>query len=154
MEITLKTRSSRETNQLGQRIGTKLKGGEVIELVSDLGGGKTTFVGGLASGAGSEDVVASPSFTISYVYLAPKFNLHHYDFYRLSDPGVVKLSLSEAISDQNNVVMVEWGDIVSDALPQNKVTINLKLAREDESTREIIIDYPEQLAYLFEGLNL
>jgi tRNA threonylcarbamoyladenosine biosynthesis protein TsaE len=49
------------TELLAERLGKKLKGGEVIELVSDLGGGKTTFVRGLARGMGSPDHVASPT---------------------------------------------------------------------------------------------
>src|SRR5690606_33786002 len=56
--------SSEATERLGERLGKALKGGEVIELASDLGGGKTTLVRGLARGAKSSDKVASPTFTI------------------------------------------------------------------------------------------
>jgi tRNA threonylcarbamoyladenosine biosynthesis protein TsaE len=48
--------------QLAEQVGRRLRGGEVIELVSDLGGGKTTFVKGLAKGMGSNDAVSSPSW--------------------------------------------------------------------------------------------
>ncbi|MBX4191001.1 tRNA (adenosine(37)-N6)-threonylcarbamoyltransferase complex ATPase subunit type 1 TsaE, partial [Candidatus Saccharibacteria bacterium] len=78
--------SSAETESIGSLIGASLKGGEVIELRSDLGGGKTTFVRGLAAGAGSKANVTSPTFTLSRLYPAKNFSIHHFDFYRLNDP--------------------------------------------------------------------
>lgn len=62
------TDSASATETLGEAMGKRLRGSEVIELVSDLGGGKTTFVRGLARGLGSTDKVSSPTFTISQVY--------------------------------------------------------------------------------------
>jgi tRNA threonylcarbamoyladenosine biosynthesis protein TsaE len=59
------TKNADETVALGQKIGQQLQGGEVIELISDLGGGKTQLVRGLAAGMGSTDQVQSPTFTIS-----------------------------------------------------------------------------------------
>ena len=63
----------------------------IIELVGDVGAGKTTFVRGLAKGLGIEDPITSPSFTISKSYALPKNQgyLIHYDFYRLPDPGIM-----------------------------------------------------------------
>lgn len=123
-----------------------LKGGEVIELISDLGGGKTTFVRGLAKGMGSNDKVASPSFTISREYKTGDLTLYHFDFYRLSDPGIVANELIEIISDQKAVVAVEWADIVEDVLPTNKLTVHIN--NMGENTRELIFEYPENLHYL------
>ena len=57
----------------------------VIELVGDVGAGKTTFVKGLAKALGVSEPVSSPSFTISKTYALPDGgNLVHYDFYRLT----------------------------------------------------------------------
>lgn len=67
------TTSSNETEALGKRLASNLHGSEAIELVSDLGGGKTTFVRGLAKGLGSTDHVSSPTFTVCNVYkVSPK----------------------------------------------------------------------------------
>jgi tRNA threonylcarbamoyladenosine biosynthesis protein TsaE len=90
-----------QTEQLAARLGRNLKGSEVFELISDLGGGKTTFVRGLACGMGSTDHVASPTFTISREYVAGELALFHFDFYRLSDPGVVAIELAEFIHELN-----------------------------------------------------
>ena len=153
MKKQLVTKNLAETIEIGREIGSSLKGGEVIELISDLGGGKTTLTKGIAEGAGSKDMVASPSFTISYLYSAPKFNIHHFDFYRLEDSGVVGLSLAEAISEKNDVIVIEWGDIVADILPESRITIKLSSDAKDENKRIIEVDLPDQLNYLLEDLK-
>jgi tRNA threonylcarbamoyladenosine biosynthesis protein TsaE len=136
---------------LGEQIGALLKGGEVIELVSDLGGGKTTFTRGLVRGAGSHDAVASPTFTISREYKAADFIIVHFDFYRLAEAGVVAEELREFVGDSQTVTVVEWGDIVANVLPEDRVSIELSQVGED--ARDITIRYPETKAYLFEGLT-
>ena len=127
-----------------------MRGGEVIELKSDLGGGKTTFTRGLVRGAGSTDRVGSPTFTLSREYQAPKFKLAHFDFYRLGEAGIVADELDELVGDPGYVTIVEWGDIVQDVLPAQRLTIEF-LQTADE-TRHIVIKYPGELGYLLEGL--
>jgi len=138
--------SSDDTLQLAEAAGHKLRGGEVIELVSDLGGGKTTFVRGLAQGAGSHDQVRSPSFTLSNQYRTDSLVLYHFDFYRLAEPGIMRDELAELLSDQKTVVIVEWGGIVEDVLPGERLTITLRAT--GETSRELIFKYPEKLKYL------
>lgn len=142
--------NSDQTEQLAYKIGTQLRGGEVIELVSDLGGGKTTFTRGLAAGAGSTDVVASPTFTVSKVYKASKLEIHHFDFYRLADAGLIAHELQDLLGDPGIVIVVEWGGIVEHVLPENKVTI--QITRSGEESRDISISCPEQLSYLMEDI--
>lgn len=141
--------SSKTTEQFGEAIGSKLRGGEVIELVSDLGGGKTTFVRGLARGAGSSDVVGSPTFTLSREYDTPSFTISHFDFYRLGEAGIVADELAEVIGDMHYVAVVEWGDIVHDVLPEGRMTVRIELDAADENARDITCSYPEILSYLF-----
>lgn len=145
------THSIKETVQIGIRIGKCLKGGEVFELISDLGGGKTAFTRGLVSGFGSEDPVASPSFTIGNVYKAPeKKEFHHFDFYRLEDVGIVKNELAEVLGDPEIVVAVEWGEAVHDVLPKDRITVNIKATSENE--RLFTFSYPKDLDYLFANI--
>src|SRR3989337_1220075 len=92
---TWRTTSAIETEQLGEQIGKLLRGGELIELASDLGGGKTTMTHGLARGIGSSDPVASPTFTISREYTGGRLHIYHYDLYRLHEFGVVGETRSE-----------------------------------------------------------
>ena len=123
-----------------------MRGGEVIELVSDLGGGKTSFVRGLAKGMGSHDAVRSPSFTLSNQYRAGGLTLHHFDFYRLAEPGIMKNELAEVLADPRAVVAVEWGDIVGDVLPAKRLTVHIKATAE--TVREFNFAYPDSLQYL------
>jgi tRNA threonylcarbamoyladenosine biosynthesis protein TsaE len=135
-----------ETEQLAAQIGRKLKGGEVIELVSDLGGGKTAFVRGLARGMGSHDHVSSPTFTISQIYQAGDLELHHFDFYRLHEAGIMAAEIAELLGDPKIVVAVEWSDIVQHVLPVDRLTIKLTLTGEEG--RKLELSYSPKLAYL------
>ena len=132
--------------QLAAAIGSRLRGHEVIELVSDLGGGKTAFVRGLAKGAGSLDRVSSPSFTLTNVYRAGALTLHHFDFYRLPEPGILRQELAEVIDDPANVVIIEWAAIVEDVLPPKRLTISIKTT--GETSRDYRLHCPEELSYL------
>lgn len=146
MRQRLTTGSAQETEALGASIGGRLKGGEVVELISDLGGGKTTFMRGLAHGLGSPDKVSSPTFTISQEYHAGRLTIFHFDFYRLGEAGVVADELREVMGDPAAVVVVEWGGIVHDVLPPERLALTLKAV--GETKRELTLTYPEKLAYL------
>jgi tRNA threonylcarbamoyladenosine biosynthesis protein TsaE len=135
-----------ESIALGSSIGANLRGGELIKLVSDLGGGKTTFVRGLAKGMGSSDRVHSPSFTISNQYSAGGLWLYHFDFYRLTEPGIMQLELDEVINDPKVVIVIEWADIVTEILPKNHITVSIEKA-DLEFERIFKISYPEELSY-------
>ncbi|MDL2341730.1 MAG: tRNA (adenosine(37)-N6)-threonylcarbamoyltransferase complex ATPase subunit type 1 TsaE [Patescibacteria group bacterium] len=131
---------------LAAQIGAKLQGGETIELISDLGGGKTAFVRGLAAGLGSTDRVSSPSFTLTNQYTAGDKTLHHFDFYRLSEPGVLKAELSEILTDKQNIVAIEWADIIADVLPADRLQITIRAT--GENSRQFNFSFPSSLAYL------
>ncbi|HSX44992.1 MAG TPA: tRNA (adenosine(37)-N6)-threonylcarbamoyltransferase complex ATPase subunit type 1 TsaE [Candidatus Saccharimonadales bacterium] len=151
--MTLRTvsTSSDVTEKLGERLGSKLRGGEVIELISDLGGGKTTFVRGLAKGMGSRDKVSSPSFTISHEYTAKGHKpskLVHFDFYRLASAGLMANELTDWLNDSDVSIIIEWAGIVKNVLPNKRLTINIKVL--DKNRREFKYNYPKQLSYLVE----
>ena len=111
----------------------------VIELVGDVGVGKTTFTRGLAKGLDIKEPVTSPSFTISKTYaLKNGGNLIHYDFYRLQDPGLMAEDLTENLHNPKNIIVIEWGESISNLLPENhlKITINYT----DDNARKITIN--------------
>lgn len=122
--------------EFGKNYAAKLEIPAVIELVGDVGAGKTTFVRGLAQGLGIEEPLSSPSFTISRFYQGKKATLTHYDFYRLEDPGLMAEDLAESITDENNVTVIEWGQSIADILPPEHKVIEIKYI--DENTRELI----------------
>ncbi len=152
MHIEKITKSPDETEELGGKFGGSLKGGECIEFASDLGGGKTTFVRGLARGAGSSDSVSSPTFTISQVYNTRHFDIHHFDFYRLQDPGLVREELSELINTKD-VILVEWAESVTDALPTERIKISITKDKDNESHRIFTFEIPESLSSFMEAVK-
>lgn len=142
------TNSVDQTQKLAMAIGGRLRGGELIELVSDLGGGKTTFTQGLAAGAGTKDAVASPTFTISRVYKTPVFDIHHFDFYRLNNAGLAAYELHDVLYDPQIVVVVEWGDVVEHVLPEDRLTI--RITQSGDTSRVFTCEFPDSLSYLLE----
>jgi tRNA threonylcarbamoyladenosine biosynthesis protein TsaE len=126
----------------------------VLQLISDVGGGKTTFTKGLVRGAGSSDIVTSPTFMVSKVYDCPRFAIHHFDFYRLSDAGIVQQELAELVNDEIAVVVVEWGDTVVDSLGDGIVRIRFECTAASEKERIITIEHPESNSYLLDEVSL
>ena len=143
--MQINSHSSAETEAFAARLAVNLQGGEVIELKSDLGGGKTTFTRGLVQALGSNDHVSSPTFTISKEYTSSKFRILHYDFYRLHDATYVQEALSEAQLDTSTICVVEWGDLVDTVLPKNRIIITLERTAQNEDDRVINVTAPQKI---------
>jgi tRNA threonylcarbamoyladenosine biosynthesis protein TsaE len=102
------TASAAETEAIGERLGERLRTGDVVLLTGELGAGKTTFVRGVARGAGSASPVASPTFQLVRVY-AGRLQLAHVDLYRVEHNSELGELGLEELADQGAVV-IEWGD--------------------------------------------
>lgn len=123
---------------LGREIGEALRGGEVLELVGDVGAGKTTLTKGIAEALDITDPIQSPTFTISRVYLAPNgLELHHYDFYRLGEAGIMGGEIQEVMAREENVTIIEWAGAVSDVLPTDRLVVKITATAEDERQVEL-----------------
>lgn len=143
-------KTAEQMEALGQKIGQNIRGGEIIELIGDLGAGKTTFTRGLAKGLGITDPIVSPSFTINCNYSGRDgLTLHHYDFYRLNDAGVIAMELAESISNPKGVTVIEWGDVIRDILPA-KQHATITITYLPSEGREANIDLPTNMSYLLD----
>lgn len=142
-----------ELEEFGVKLGSHLNGGEVIELVGDVGAGKTTLTKAIGRGLEIADDVQSPSFTISRVYEARDgLHLSHYDFYRLNEPGIMAIELAEALQDPYTVTVIEWADVVAGVLPEDRLT--LRLAPHGETGRALdMIAGSERLRKLLEEVR-
>ncbi len=122
--------------KLGRRIGVKLRGGECLELVGDVGAGKTTFTKGIALGLDIDEDVQSPTFTLSREYAARDgLTLAHYDFYRLQEAGVLSFELAESLLDPNTITIVEWGETIGAVLPDKRVTVMIEYMPDNEARK-------------------
>jgi len=123
----------------GVKLGALLVGGELIELIGDVGAGKTTLTKGIAQGLGVDEDVQSPSFTISRVYETPKgIQLAHYDFYRLQDAGIMADELHETIHGSDTVTIIEWAAIVEGVLPTDRLTVHITSTSEHGRTLHLL----------------
>ena len=124
---------------LGREIGAALRGGEVLELVGDVGAGKTTLTKGIAEALEISDPIQSPTFTISRVYLAPNgLELHHYDFYRLGEAGIMGDEIQEVMARDENVTIIEWAGAVTEVLPADRLVVKIVATAEDERQVEMM----------------
>jgi len=130
-------KSEDETKAFGETIGSFLRGGEIIELIGDVGSGKTTLTKGIAIGLGIDEYIQSPSFTINRVYKGrDNIILTHYDFYRLDNAGIMANELQEVIGDSKMVAIIEWGGVVEGVLPKDRLSINI--TTPTENSRKIV----------------
>lgn len=133
----------------GSQLATKLRGGTVIELVGDVGAGKTVLVKGMAAGFKIDEDIQSPSFTISRVYENEAgLRLAHYDFYRLSDPGLMSDEINETAKSKQAVTVIEWADVVKGVLPEDRITITINSISETKRQLNIAYNGPNSQAII------
>lgn len=137
-----------DMKSFGYHLGERLRGGECLELLGDVGAGKTTLVKGIAAGLGVDEDVQSPSFTLSHEYAARDgLTLAHYDFYRLHEAGVLSYELAESLADPQTVTVVEWGETIGAVLPDDRVTITISYHANSDG-RELSVALPNNRRYL------
>lgn len=135
------TKSARETQEFGQKFAGGLKGGEIIALVGELGGGKTTFVQGLARGLGIEERIISPTFILRRDYNGRSKKLVHVDLCRLEEKveeGFKNLGIEEDLRE-GVVAVIEWADKVRGLLPPSAIWITFENLGGEE--RKIKVTY-------------
>jgi tRNA threonylcarbamoyladenosine biosynthesis protein TsaE len=124
--VRLATTTPSATRRIGERIGRRLRGGDVVLLEGELGAGKTVLAQGIARGLGVTDPVKSSSFVIMNEYEG-RLRLFHADLYRLEDPAqVAELALDELAAD--GVLVVEWPERAPGELPAERVLVRLDYA--------------------------
>lgn len=146
--MKIETHNLSETHALGERLGRNLRGDETFALVSPLGGGKTSFTQGLAKGIGAKARVTSPTFVLEKIYHGSKFELHHFDTYRIEASEMESTGLTEVLGEA--VVVVEWADKIKTLFPTDTIWVTIKIGRGDERTFEF--NYPESRGYIFKVL--
>jgi tRNA threonylcarbamoyladenosine biosynthesis protein TsaE len=121
--------------RLGADLSTRLRAGDLVLLVGDLGAGKTTFTQGLGEGLGVRGPVTSPTFVTARVHPSEGGGpaLVHVDAYRLDgleelDDLDLDASLDEAVT------VVEWGEGIAEGLADSRLEV--RIARGDSTDDE------------------
>ena len=120
------TESAEETESLGVQLGVKLKAGDVVALTGDLGAGKTHFTFGIAHALQIDDYITSPTFTIVNEYEGGAIPLFHFDAYRLGDSSELYEIGFDEYMDRQGVIVIEWADLVKEALPDRTIHVNIQ----------------------------
>ncbi len=131
------TKSEKETEELGARLGSNLRPGSVVALYGGLGAGKTAFVRGMARGMGLRCRVCSPTFTIVNEYLGP-LPLFHFDMYRLGGSSELYGIGWDDYLARDGVSAVEWSENVEDVFTGDEIKVSISPVSDAE--REITID--------------
>ncbi len=143
MQIEILSISPGHTSKIGKMLSEVINGGDILLFSGELGGGKTTFISGLARGLNIADDISSPSFAILNKYKAGKFNLVHIDFYRLDGIDEFEnIGIDEYIYDNSNIVCIEWGEKVRDFIDRDYLILDLKYQIDNDgiNKRKIIFN--------------
>jgi len=135
--ITFKTKTAEETIELGKKIGSLLKKGDIIAMQGTLAAGKTTITKGIAQALEIKDNITSPTFCLISEYEG-KMPLYHMDVYRLDGAEDFAGLGTEDMLYGNGVSIIEWSEKVMSELP--KKTIILKLEPQEDGSRIITIE--------------
>jgi len=119
--------SLRQTKEFAQKFAQKLKGGDVICLIGNLGSGKTYLTKFIAETLGVEEKeIISPTFVYYRKHKGKKFTVNHFDFYRIEDEFEAEsIALDDALS-KDTITFIEWADKIPSLLPQERITIKIK----------------------------
>lgn len=133
------SKSEENTKNFAKQFATHLQKGDVLVLTGDLGSGKTKFTEGILSYFNLEDEISSPTFTIVNEYCKKDINIYHFDVYRLeSSDEFYAIGGDEYF--EKGICIIEWGELIEDALPQNYIQILFKRNLENENLRTITIN--------------
>jgi len=151
------SRSEDETQELGRRLASVLRDGDVVLIVGELGTGKTCLAKGLARGLGVGEKVLSPTFTLLREYKG-RIPLFHLDAYRLEGPwDLFDLGIEEYLEGEG-VLLVEWGDRARNFFPGDFLEVRLEFTDEEEERRITFLpqggDWLERIERLPRGRDI
>lgn len=133
MDLTVVCPEEADTAAVAGRLAAEVRPGDVVALVGPLGAGKTRFAGGLAAGLGVEEQVVSPSFVLMREYHSGFLPVVHVDAYRLGSINEFDdLDVFERAAD--GVLVIEWGEAVTPALPADVLTVTFEIDDDENRT--------------------
>lgn len=124
----------------------------LLYYLGELGSGKTKFTEGFLSYFGLSDEISSPTFTIVNEYSKPDVNIFHFDVYRLSDISEFYEIGGEEYFEKG-ICIIEWGEIIEEALPKDYIKISFKKDSDDINLRILdICTYGNKFDHVFDDI--
>ena len=134
--------SPESTFEMGERIGSELRPGDVVLLRGGLGAGKTLLTKGMLNALEFEvDEVTSPSFTLVNYYETPKLDVYHIDLWRLDENADITaaVGLDEILGTEDAVAIIEWSEKLKH-IPHEGRVIEISITGDGDDPREIKIE--------------
>lgn len=150
MEIKLS--NLEETKEFGFRLGSLLKGGDILCLNGDLGAGKTTMTKSIGLGLGVEEYITSPTFTLINEYKG-RIPVYHFDVYRLEDADeLYDLGFDEYFYGKG-VCIIEWADKIEKMIPEIRIVVDIEKGNDENKRILHISGYGQSYDQLIKELN-
>jgi len=154
MQFQFIAKNEEDTKNFAKLLAPLLEKKDVLVLTGDLGSGKTKFTEGILSYFGLAHEISSPTFTIVNEYQKNNLSIYHFDVYRLKDSSEFYEIGGEEYFE-NGICIIEWGEIIQDALPKNHLSIQFSKDDSNEKIRILTIhtnlkkweDYFENFKY-------
>lgn len=125
-------------------IAKQISKGAIILLYGDLGVGKTFLSSEIINLLMQRNIiVTSPTFQLLNIYDAEKYNIYHYDLYRLKHlEEIYELGIEDALNGEN-IAIIEWPEIIESILPNDvwrvKISFNNNMERIVETNFNILV---------------
>ena len=147
------SKCEQDTIDFAQKFAEKLNKKDIIVLSGELGSGKTKFVQGILKYFGLENEISSPTFTIVNEYNSNICPIYHFDVYRLSDIDEFYAMGGEEYFE-NGICLIEWGEMIEDALPSDYIKINFNKNDSNYEYRELQIEvFGEKYLNFFDNME-
>lgn len=138
-KYTFISNSENDTKNLAKQLAKKLNTGDILILTGDLGSGKTKFTEGFLNNFNLDKEISSPTFNIVNEYENSNIKIFHFDVYRLeSVDEFYEIGGEEYFS--SGICIIEWGEIIKDALPNEYIKITFEKDNNDINKRILIIE--------------
>jgi len=135
--LTFHLQDESQTAQVAQLVSTQLLAPIWVELIGDLGVGKTTFTRYVLQALGHQGTVKSPTYTLVEPYQLYDCDFYHFDLYRLSVPEELEYLGIRDYVNHKAIGFVEWPSKGLGFLPKMDIGIYLSFLGEGRTMKLI-----------------
>lgn len=130
--IELQLNNLSEARSFADHLAKSINGPIAIALNGTLGAGKTQLARFFCESLGvPPDLVTSPTYVLLQRYKGSRFEVYHFDFYRLENELQVWDLGFDEIQESQAVLLVEWADKFPECLPPNRLEVSLTVDPAD-----------------------